>query len=77
MRIPTGPLDPTIRALFDPDSLPDKDMLNSKGYINSTEDAAPPSKWITPETMRAQEQFLLKREFDKIRRRKYRTVTVA
>jgi hypothetical protein len=37
----TRPLDPAPKALFDPESLPDKDMLNDKGYINGAEDEVP------------------------------------
>jgi hypothetical protein len=73
MRIPTGPLDPALKALFDPYSLPDKSILNEKGYIDPPEDETRPSKWISPETMRYQELFLLKIDAAKRRRKLKRT----
>jgi hypothetical protein len=68
MHIPTRPLDPTLKALFDPDSLPADTVLDKRGNIVSDEDETPPSKWITPAAMKSQEQFLLK--IDTIKRRK-------
>jgi hypothetical protein len=71
MRIPTRQLDPTIKALFDEDSLPDDVVLDKRGNIVSPEeDEAPLSKWLSAETLRYRRDFLLKMDIQK-RKRKY------